>query len=375
MKILNKHVAREILVPFFLVLAVMTFLTLVGDLLQELAERFTNQGLGLSDLGMLVGLVLPVMMTYTVPIALLFATLAAFVQLSQDCEIIAMKASGMPIRKIFMPAILIGVVTTLVLLPLCVEISPRARKRLKLFIVNTILERPTLMLTEQEWTPEFNSMRIFVGSIDEEEMTLKDISVMVSEEDKPHRTIVAESGRIEVDTEAKQIILELIEGSIHEYDSDNPEEYSTVVFNNLKIPVTIGSIDRYLDYSERYERFGSIRKKEMTLAELVRKIRNPGTSDGYRRDLIAQIGKRTALAFMPLTFVLIGAPLGIIPYKSRRFYGLAVCGLLLLLYYALLMASESLSRKEILGPMLAMWVPNILLGIAGLVFIFRAERH
>jgi lipopolysaccharide export LptBFGC system permease protein LptF len=353
----------------------MTFLSLVGDLLQELAERFTNKGLEVSDLGLMILYVLPVMMTYTVPIALLFATLAAYVQFSQDCEIIAMKAAGMPIRRIFAPAIMIGVVATIILLPLCVEISPWARRELKLFIISTILEKPTLMLTEQEWTPEVNNMRIFVGEIDEGDMTLKDVSVMVSEEDKPHRTIVAETGRIEVDTESKTISLQLAKGSIHEFDSDNPDEYSTVMFSNLKIPVNIGSIERYIDYSKRYEEFGSIRKKEMSLMELVHDIKDSGSSEGYRRDLIAQIGTRSALAFMPLTFVLIGAPLGIIPYKSRRFYGLAACGFLLLTYYALLMLSESLSKKEILPPLLAMWVPNILIGVAGVVFIFRAERH
>jgi lipopolysaccharide export LptBFGC system permease protein LptF len=230
------------------------------------------------------------------------------------------------------------------------------------------------MLSEQEWTPEVNNMRIFVGEIDEEDMTLKDVSVMVSEEDKPQRTIVAESGRIGVDTESKTISLQLFDGSIHEFDSDNPDEYSTVMFSNLKIPVNIDRIDRYIDYYER-EELGVIRKKEMSLTELIDGIKNHGDVEEYRKDLLEQIGKRTALSFMPLTFVLIGAPLGIIPYKSRRFYGLAVCGLLLLCYYSLLMLGESLSKKDILPPLLAMWVPNILLGIAGVAFIFRAERH
>lgn len=375
MKILHKYVTREILVPFALALLVMTFLTLVGDLMQELSSRFTNKGLGVSDIGMMILYVFPVMAPYTVAIALLFATLAAYVQFSQDCEIIAMKAAGMPIRTIFAPAILIGAAATVVLLPVSVEISPWARKELKLFIINAVLEKPTLMLSEQSWTPEINDMRIFVGEIDDEDMTLKDVTVMVSVDDKPSRTIVAESGRIEVDAESKKIFLELNNGSIHEYDPDNPDEYSTVLFGSLKIPVNIGSIERYIEYSKRYEEFGTIRRREMSLAQLMRRISNPETGRIERRDMVAQIGKRTALAFMPLAFVLIGAPLGIIPYKSRRFYGLIVCGLLLAVYYALLMSCESLSKKDLMNPVLAMWIPNMLLGFTGVVFILRAERH
>jgi lipopolysaccharide export system permease protein len=375
MKILHKYVMREILAPFVLALVVLSFLALVGDLLQELAERFTNKGLELSDLGMIVLYVIPVMAPYTVPIALLFATLAAYIQLSQDCEVIAMKAAGMPIRTIFAPAILIGAAAAVVLLPISVEISPWARRELKVFIINTVLEKPTLMLKEQAWTPEINGMRIFVGEINEKDMTLKDVTVMVNEEDKPNRTIVAETGRIEVDDEAGKIFLQLNDGSIHEFDPDSPDEYSTITFGSLKVPVNIGSIEKYIEYSKRYANRGTNRKKEMSLGRLTRGISAQAAGSTERRDLIAQIGKRTALAFMPLALVLIGAPMGIIPYRSRRFYGLAVCGLLLLTYYALLMMSESLSENDIVHPLFAMWIPNILLGLAGVAFMSRAERH
>ncbi len=375
MKILHKYVRREILAPFAIVLVVMSFLALVGDLLQELAERFTNKGLDLGDIGTIILYVFPVMAIYTVPIALLFATLAAYIQLSQDCEVIAMKSAGIPIRTIFAPAILIGAAATAVLLPLSVEVSPWARRELKLFIINTVLEKPTLMLTEQAWTPEINNMRIFVGEINEEDMTLKDLTVMVNEEDKPKRTIVAEAGKIEVDHEAEKIFLDLYTGSIHEFDPESPDEHSTITFGSLKIPVNIGSIERYIEYSRKYAELGTIRKKEMSLGHLVRRISTLSADSKERRDLIAQIGKRTAVAFMPLALVLIGAPLGIIPYRSRRFYGLAACGALLLTYYALLMMSESLSKKDLVHPLLAMWIPNILIGLAGVAFIIRAERH
>jgi lipopolysaccharide export LptBFGC system permease protein LptF len=353
----------------------MTLLTLAGDMLQELARRFTNRGLELGDLVKMILYVLPTLMIYTIPVALLFATLAAYAQLSQDCEVIAMKAAGIPIRKIFAPAILMGVAASTLLLALCVEVSPWARRELKIFVINTVLAKPTLMLREQAWTPEVDSMRIFVGEVNESDMTLKDVNVVVNKEDEPRRTIVAESEGISVDGETKKIFLELNQGSIHEYDSERPDEYSTVMFSSLVIPVSIGSIDRYIRYSERYENLDGIRKKELSLRELIRKISNPATTTQERRDLIGQIGKRTALAFMPLTFVLIGAPLGIIPYKTRRFYGLAVCMLLLAAYYALLMLGEGLSDKGLIHPLLAMWIPNLLLGVAGVAFIIRAERQ
>lgn len=375
MKILQKHVVREILIPFGLALAVVTFLTLVGELFSELTRRFLNQGLGWRGIGLIMLYMLPTLMTYTIPIALLFATLIAFVRLSQDCEIIAMKAAGISIRRIFAPAIVVGVAATILLLALRAEISPWSRRKLKVFIIKSVLEKPTLMLREQAWTPEVNNMRIFVGEIDDDEMLLRDVNVSVSDEGSPRRTIVAESGKIVVDVELREIFLQLDRGSIHEYNPEKPHEYSTTTFGNLRIPVSIKSIDRYMRrLSDENKEGAALGSKEMSLAQIRQKLSDSAVKPSERYSLLRQIGERIALGFMPLTFVLIGAPLGIVPYKARRFYGLAICAGLLLAYYTLLMVGEMLAKNGLANPLIAMWIPNILLGAAGIVFMVKAER-
>lgn len=371
MKILQRHVAKEILVTFALAFVIMTFLALVGDVLHELAGRFMSKRLALSDIGLLILYVLPPLSAYTIPIALLFATLAAFVRLSQDCEIIAIKSAGIPVRKIFVPAIAIGIAATMLLLVLWAEGAPWARRNLKFFLVNMVLNKPSLMLSEQAWTREINNMRIFVGDIGEDEM-LGDISIMVRGEGKPDRTIVAESGRVYVDTDRKKIFLKLAKGSIHEYDPERPDQYSTTTFSRLTIPVSIYEVDRYL---RKYQGLEHYTEKEMSLNQMIRKLWDQATEPDERRSLLTHIGERTALAFMPLAFVLIGAPLGIIPYKARRFYGLAACGGLLLTYYSLLMLGEMMSRRGLMNPLLAMWTPNLLLGAAGAFFMVMTERR
>ena len=372
MRVLQKHVAKEILVPFAIAFTVITFLMVVGELLHELADRFLNRGLALSDMALLILYVLPSLIIYTLPIALLFATLIAFIQLSQDSEIIAMKAAGIPIRKVFAPAIIIGVAATILLFAFHAAISPWARRQLRVFIVDTVLEKPILALSEQRWTRETNNMRIFVGHIDDKRMVLKDINILVKDEDEPHRTIVAESGRIYIGRDRQQIFLDLDDGSIHEYDQSRPDRYSVTTFQRLTIPVNISTIDRYV---RRHSSLDQVLDKEMSLGQIVRKARNQATRADERRDLLKRFGERTALAFMPLTFVLIGAPLGIIPHKARRFYGLAICAGMLLAYYTLLVVGETLAKKDFLNPLLAMWIPNLFLGMAGVAFMIRAGRH
>ncbi len=372
MSILQKHIAKEIFFPFIILLLVITSLVMMGDLFREMSARFVNRGLALGDMGKILLYSLPTLVTYTVPIALLFATLVAFVQLSQDSEIVAMRAAGIPVRKAFAPAILMGILTTMLLLALRVEIDPWARRRLGLLFIEVVLNKPTLVMNEQMWTSEVDNMRIFVGEIDNKNMLLRDVRIVAPKDDGTERTIVAESGRIYFGDGKKGLFLELHNGSIHDYERQQPEQYSTTLFGSMTIPADIEDLDRYL---RKYHRSGDFRTKELSLGQIRRKLSDPSTDPEDRRKLLQQMGKRTALSFMPLALVLIGAPLGIIPHKARRFYGPAICAGLLFAYYLLLALGETIGEKNLMNPIIAMWLPNLFLGMTGIVLMVRAERR
>ncbi|RJP23623.1 MAG: YjgP/YjgQ family permease [Candidatus Abyssobacteria bacterium SURF_5] len=371
MNIIHKHVAREVMVPFFLTFLVITFLVVVGNLLKEIGDRFMSNGLGLLDVAILISYALPSLMIYTIPIALLFATLIAFAQLSNDCEIIAMKSAGIPIMKVFVPAVAVGMFATLLLLILGAEVSPRAKRGMKVFIIEKIMEKPTLVLNEQAWTQEVNNMRIFVGDIDHKRMRLKDVDIVINPDNGPRRNIVAKAGRVFLSEKKDKVFLELEEGAIHEFDMAEPDTYSTTTFGRFTIPVEVEALNRNI---RRYQALEDLSPKEMTLSQLIRQAGDPAIERQERRNLLRHVGERTAMAFMPLVFVLVSAPLGIIPHKARRMYGLAVCAGLLLAYYSLLMLGEALAKKGVVNPLLGMWIPNLFLGIAGIICMARAER-
>ncbi len=370
MSIIRRHIAKEVLIPSAITFSVITFLILVGQLLQQLSKRFPSKWLTLGDVTMITAYLLPSLMTYTVPVALLFGTLIAFAQFSHDCEIIALKAAGIPMRKAFAPPILIGILATVLVVITVGEISPWADRQLKVLMVDMVLKEPTLVLSEQVWTREMNDMRVFVGTIDSKRMLLKDVSVVVKSEGKPERTIVAQRGRIYIDDQQK-ILLELKEGSIHEFDMKNPAQYSTTIFESLTIPASIKSIQGYI---KGYHQLDYLKQKEMPISQILPKLTDPSTSSNERSGLLRQVSERVALAFMSLAFILIGAPLGIIPYKARRFYGVAVCAGLLITYYSFLILGETLADKRLLNPLFAVWIPNIFLGMTGVFCMVRAER-
>jgi len=83
MKVLNRYIFREILVPFALGLGVFTFVLLLARLLR-LIELVVNRGIPFTTVARVFLYLLPAFLEVTVPMAMLLAILVAFGRLSAD---------------------------------------------------------------------------------------------------------------------------------------------------------------------------------------------------------------------------------------------------------------------------------------------------
>jgi lipopolysaccharide export LptBFGC system permease protein LptF len=92
--------------------------------------------------------------------------------------------------------------------------------------------------------------------------------------------------------------------------------------------------------------------------------------DTYRKRIAVlevELNKKYSLAFACVVFVLVGVPLGV---RVRR-GGLTVGFLSLIFfifYYMCLVIGEGMAERLLLSPVLAMWLPDILLGAVGLLW-------
>ncbi len=111
-KTLNRYILREITVPFFMVLFVLTFVLLMGKILQ-LMDMMVNKGVGFPDIARLVFYLSPSFLVFTVPISLLIAILMGLGRLSGDNEITVLKASGISLYRLSHPVALLTLVAVL----------------------------------------------------------------------------------------------------------------------------------------------------------------------------------------------------------------------------------------------------------------------
>lgn len=90
-KIISRYIFKEIAFPFIIILFVLTFVLLMGKILQ-IMDLIVNKGISIFTIAKLIIFLLPAFMSFTIPIALLIAILIAMGRLSADNEITVLKS-------------------------------------------------------------------------------------------------------------------------------------------------------------------------------------------------------------------------------------------------------------------------------------------
>ena len=92
--IIDRYIVGEIVAPFALGVALLTFALVTGRLL-KLTEMVVNRGVSLADVASLIGYIMPAFLELTFPMAVLLGVLMGFGRMSGDRELIAARACGM----------------------------------------------------------------------------------------------------------------------------------------------------------------------------------------------------------------------------------------------------------------------------------------
>ncbi|MBP6874796.1 MAG: LptF/LptG family permease [Candidatus Eisenbacteria bacterium] len=83
-----------------------------------------------------------------------------------------------------------------------------------------------------------------------------------------------------------------------------------------------------------------------------------------------EIQKKISIPVACVVFVLVGAPLGVRARRGGLAAGFLSAGFFIF-YYLCLVGGEQLADRGLLGPALAMWLPNVVLGFLGVLLTLR----
>ncbi len=162
--------------PSALAFAVVSFMGVANEL-KERYEALQVAQLALWDLTRLVLFFMPTIVPYIIFIAYMMGILFAFGRLSQHVEITAMKAAGIPLKRVVLPIIVGGVVLSGVSFVLQDRVQPWSLKRANVLLYRELPERITVDVLPAGVMHRFNDWRIYIGGKDPETRTLKNINV------------------------------------------------------------------------------------------------------------------------------------------------------------------------------------------------------
>ncbi|MDP3789699.1 MAG: LptF/LptG family permease, partial [Candidatus Omnitrophota bacterium] len=195
MRILRDYILGEIFPPLVLALVFISFAILLGNLV-KLADLVINKGVELIYVGEIFLFLMPNILSLAIPMGLLAATLLAYGRLSSDNEILAMRATGISLYKIAMPAITLGLLFSLLAIPFNDKIVPRAHYKTRMLIKELGMRRPAAYLEAGTFIRGFKDYILFIYEIKyvKDRAIFSNIRIYQPQKDAPTRTIVAKGG-------------------------------------------------------------------------------------------------------------------------------------------------------------------------------------
>ncbi|CAO0823589.1 lipopolysaccharide export system permease protein [Desulfarculales bacterium] len=359
-RIIQRYIFGEMVGPFFVALGAFTFVLLIAKIM-ELTDLVVTRGVGLDVVGRLLLYTLPYFFVFTIPVATLLSVLLAFLRLSGDNEITALKAAGVGLMQLLPPVALLSFLAWLAASLLAIWGLPWGNHNFENLLFQTARAKTSLALHERVFMDTFSGLVIYINRLPGEGQ-MQDVFIVDERDPTRVYTVVAKRGKVYPVSQGK-VTVRLFDGTLH------------TVGNGLKSAQTaqFETYDVTMDSSAlgTVKRTGQKHEKEMTVAELLSEMHKepPGTKRYNLLDM--ELQKKFTLPFSCLVMALIGLPLGI-QSRSGRSWGVAVALVIFFSYYVMLSAAWSFGAQGVYPPRIGMWVPNAIFSILGLL-LFRRE--
>jgi lipopolysaccharide export system permease protein len=358
MRILRNYILTECLLPFAISISVLTSVFLLGYL-PQLANKVINKGVSLFAVSKIFVYYIPILLGYTLPIACLVTVILTFGRLSAENEILAMRASGVYLRRLLTPLFIVGIALSLLVHILNDRVIPVAYDAQTRIFQETGTQNPTALLEAGSFINAFDKYIVFIYRIDNDH--LYGVRIYQPQANRPTRTIIAQEGEFVRVPGQDKLMLKLINGTSDEPDLKNPNNFYKLNFQNSFITMDLS----------KHQPKADKKPKAMTLKELQNKAAEFKKISIDPSPLITEYHRRLAWDLTPLIFILLGFPFAVITHKRAKSANILFAVLFAAPYYVLSLACQGLASQNVMDPALLMWIPDIIGGIIVIILNWK----
>ena len=412
--IIFRYIMGEAFFSFMVSFLFFFFIFFVNQLLL-LAQDILSQKVPIFQVALLVFYAMPSIIALSAPFAALVGILMTIGRLTSDNEILVMLSSGLSYRNIFLPAIVVGIIISLLSFFTNDVLLPAGTVQYRKLYRQILASTPALEL-EANSVKRFNNTVIVTGGVSGR--AFDSLLIMDKTSAGERRIIMAQNAEFR-DAGDDGISLDLYDTFIQSSKEmvRDDYDYATAGFLQYWVPQddliqAVSEISpsgmtsrdvkteidiKKLELDERLnERMSRALSSAIYLEDIIRNgytgtnwNRRENAFNAFSRDYQAveatkndrllmnyqlEYYKKFSIPFGALFFVFLSVPLGLFAKKSGQSLGFGIGIFIAAFYWAMLVGGQTMGARLGYSPFWTMWLPNIVIGIAGLALCAQRIR-
>ncbi len=348
------------------------FLQRVGKLFEILVRSTAPP----ATVAHLFALAIPFTFTFTLPLGVLVGVLIALSRMSSDGEITAMRAAGVPSRKVIGPVLTFATLATLVTAAATLWLTPYSTWRTYKILNQLVAAELTAEVQPRVFEENFPNRIIYVSEVIPGALThwrnvfIADLTPPDEQKKNDHdhgdgpRITVASSAIAVPDVARNVIQMSLENGVTYDVGKDIKQYYNYAASKG----------DQILEATKPNE----VHAKAYTEIDTVPLYRiaykDPATLPDQLIEARIELHQRLALPPACFLLALIGIPLGVSSRKGGKSAAFVMTVALAFIYWMGMLGANGLAKQHKLPVGVAVWIPNAVFAVMGILLLTRLER-
>ena len=364
LRIVDRYIVREVVPPLLISLLVLTFVLEIPPIADQ-AEKLIAKGVAWPIIFKVLATLLPQALAVTIPMALLVGLLIGFGRLSGDREFVALQACGVSLYRLLRPVAVLALLCWAATSWVIIVALPNANQAFREITYSIIASRAASDVKPRVFFDDFPKQVLYVQDVAGDGEWR---GVFLADTQRADQTVTyfAQRGRLALDRSRRLVALVLENGTRHTIVEDKPDGYQATTFSRMVLT---------MDPETVFPRSTIMRgDREMTIPQLHQQIQQSNKLGLSSKDPEMEIQKKFSIPVACLVFALIGLGLGVTNRKDGKLSSFVLGLGVIFVYYVFMWTGQSMAKGGQMAAWFAPWLPNVLLGVAGvLALLWRAR--
>jgi lipopolysaccharide export system permease protein len=362
---LRRYLIREMVAPFFAWAALLFVLFFVMAFLRG-TDFLLGSAVTVTDFARFTLSLAPQFVVQAIPIALLLAILLGLGRLSEDRELVAMQALGMPPSMFFLAPVVLGLMLSGVMAGLAFTLQPWGMKSLRSVAQDIIRRNLVSDIRAGTFHEEVPGFTLYAEKIDPGNQWS---NVLLFDGRDPNSPVlaVAEQGHVGANDSLASVVFDLSNGSVHRA-THATADYTTLEFEQGSFRADVG---------ETFFQKNTFRStnEEHSPAELQHDIQLARARGEPTNRLESDLHWRFGQLLMPFAFSCVGTPLALSRRRGGRARGFLLTLAAYVGFYLMANTAKHLADSGAISPWLSGQLANLLFVGTGCALMAWVNRR